>query len=499
MNDGYPIVLTADRSLIAGYRLLFDGMLVASQTTTTPSPILHGLLMPRAATRDGRAMVAPLGLRRIEAALLDGGFSPDDVAVVAPDDLAHAIGPTTRLVAVSAGEPTGHGMNTSTMTAIAGGRIVPEVMCRRLLRDIRKRLDASGSKAKVLLGGPGAWQLGQPEDRAALGIDHLVTGYAEGNAAAIFRALLADEALPPVIAGEGVPVERIPRIHGASTMGVVEISRGCGLGCDFCTIARVPMQHLPVETILADIRTNIAAGQRDIAVLSEDFFRYGARGLQTHPPALLELLARIRQVDGVRLIQPDHANVISVAQYSDGDLRQAFTLLTGGTGHRFPWVNLGVESASGALLKRAGAGAKLGTYAPADWGDLCAEQVRRLCRAGFFPMVSLMLGLPGETADDIAQTLAWVEGLQHERISVFPMLLAPLDGTPGPQALTKLHWRLIRTCYKLNFRWVPHMYWDNQAAAQVPLFRRLLLQMLGRGQVVEWNALFAWHSWRATR
>ena len=36
MSDGFPVVLTADRTLTADYRLLFDGMLAASQTTTAP-------------------------------------------------------------------------------------------------------------------------------------------------------------------------------------------------------------------------------------------------------------------------------------------------------------------------------------------------------------------------------------------------------------------------------------------------------------------------------
>ena len=50
----------------------------------------------------------------------------------------------------------------------------------------------------------------------------------------------------------------------------MEITRGCGLGCDFCTLAREPMRHLPVETILADARTNLNAGVRNIALITED-------------------------------------------------------------------------------------------------------------------------------------------------------------------------------------------------------------------------------------
>jgi len=141
----------------------------------------------------------------------------------------------------------------------------------------------------------------------------------------------------------------------------------------------------------------------------------------------------------------------------------------------------------------------MGTASEGDWGEFCAAQVRRLCRAGFFPLLSLLLGLPGEREEDVRATLAWVRALSGERIAIFPVLYAPIDGSAGPRAsdLTRAHWELIRSCYRLNFRWVPRMYWDNQAAAGVPVGRRLLVQVLGRGQVVQWQSLFAWHAWRA--
>ena len=90
-RDGFPIVLTADRTLTANYRLLFDGMLAASQTTTAPPALFGRLLMPQNGRSEERARVAPLGLRRIEAALLAGGFTRDEVAVVTEDQLVRAV------------------------------------------------------------------------------------------------------------------------------------------------------------------------------------------------------------------------------------------------------------------------------------------------------------------------------------------------------------------------------------------------------------------------
>jgi radical SAM superfamily enzyme YgiQ (UPF0313 family) len=499
-SAGYRIVLTADRTLMADYSLLFDGMLAASLTTMSPPALIGNLVMPPAPTIEGRATVAPLGLRRIEAALLDGGFKRDDVAVVPEDELAQAIGSSTCAVGICAGEPTGHGMNSTTMTGIAGGAIYPKAFFDRLLKTVRGRITAAAPKAKVILGGPGAWQVaGSPERRLELGIDHVVTGYAEGNVADIFRALRVHDPLPSVIPGEGVSAEAIPLIQGGSTMGVVEISRGCGWGCTFCTLGRTPMQHLPEELIIADIETNIRAGNLNVAALSEDFFRYGATGAEVRPQRVLALLQWMRGIRRLGLIQIDHANARSIAGFNDAQLALVRDLLVGDTGADLPWVNMGVETASGGLLRINGGGAKMGTLKNDQWGDFCAEQLRRLMRAGFLPMVSLVIGLPGETPEDVEATLRWVETFNRERITIFPVLYAPVDGSDPltVPALTPLHWQLIRTAYTQNFRWVPRMYWDNQAAAGVPFWKRMLFQVMGQGQALEWRAFFALHARRA--
>ncbi len=292
----------------------------------------------------------------------------------------------------------------------------------------------------------------------------------------------------------------MPPILGPTVMGSVEISRGCGLGCRFCTLGHVPMAHLPQDAILADAETNVAGGMPNLTLVTEDVFRYGARAGRPQPQALIALLRRLRELPGLRLIQTDHANVSSVAQYTDEELAEVRSAMTGGGRHEYLWLNLGVETASGALLAANGGRPKMGACAPEDWGSFCLEQVRRLVRLGYFPLVSLIVGLPGETPQDVERTLDWVGQLAGERLAVFPVFHAPLDGACPPfgrEDMTAAHWRLFRACYRLNFRWVPRLFWDNQSAGGVPLWRRAALQALGRGQTLYWNALFAWRSRRA--
>jgi radical SAM superfamily enzyme YgiQ (UPF0313 family) len=259
------------------------------------------------------------------------------------------------------------------------------------------------------------------------------------------------------------------------------------------------MIHLPPETILADVRANLAGGQTNLALLSEDFFRYGGKGSRVNPGALIELVRMIRGVPGAGLLQIDHANLCSVAQFDDSELATIRRLLTDGPRHTYLWVNVGVETASGRLLKENGGTAKLGGRYPREWGEFSAAQVQRLIDGGYFPFVSLIMGLPGETDEDVARTLDWVSQFREARLAVFPVIYAPVNGgrAPGTEDLTARHWQLLRACYRLNFKWIPRLYWDNQSGAGVSLWRRALLRSMGSGQIIQWRLLLRWNLWRA--
>jgi len=53
--------------------------------------------------------------------------------------------------------------------------------------------------------------------------------------------------------------------------------------------------------------------------------------MKPNPQALISLLKSLRQIEGLRLIQTDHANIASIAQYSDDELRAVRDLLVGDT------------------------------------------------------------------------------------------------------------------------------------------------------------------------
>ena len=126
------------------------------------------------------------------------------------------------------------------------------------------------------------------------------------------------------------------------------------------------------------------------------------------------------------------------------------------------------------------------------------EAAERMTRCGYFPVFSVILGLPGETPEDVARTTKLVKFLDTQRAVVFPIFYEPVlpeERQAGQWFdLSKMradHLELYTTCYEINFRQVPRLYWDNQRAGGVSWMKRTVIQMLGRVEVRSWRRNFA--------
>ncbi|MBS7649326.1 hypothetical protein KEJ17_06775 [Candidatus Bathyarchaeota archaeon] len=267
---GYPIVLTADRTLMSEYNgAIFLGFSACVPKGLVPDSLYFRLFCPPVeANEDGSAVVAPNGTRKIEAALLDYGFRREEVIVAHPEHLDKIIGPETRALGITENDPLGIGPATTTFTEIFGGKAYMAIKFRELLNHpaVRKY------KPKVIVGGAGAWQLEDENVRRDLGIDTVVIGEGEKVAGPLFEKAVNGEELPGIVYGEVVEEDSIPVIKGATIDGIIEIARGCGRGCDFCAPTLQRFRCLPIDHILKEVKVNLGAGRQPI-LHAEDVLR----------------------------------------------------------------------------------------------------------------------------------------------------------------------------------------------------------------------------------
>ena len=174
-------------------------------------------------------------------------------------------------------------------------------------------------KPKIVVGGPGAWQLQKAGRLDEFKIDYLIDGEIEQVFSELFKRIInGDPSLPRVVKvpKEMQPqVEEIPVVKHRSTFGVVEITRGCGRGCQFCSPATKVGRSFPLEHIVESAKVNAREGADEIMVASEDIFLYEQLpNFETNVPALEKLFRSLISIPGIKTIQTSHITMAPVVK-----------------------------------------------------------------------------------------------------------------------------------------------------------------------------------------
>jgi radical SAM superfamily enzyme YgiQ (UPF0313 family) len=467
-NRGKKIVLAASTSesseyLNSTWRQMLLGTL-PSRYTRFPFYMVD-VNWQNEVREDGQAVAVPNGLRVVESILLEE-FSPDDIAVCYPDQLELFVGEDTRVVGVHAHNPLGITFATDVYVNFYGRKAEPinAAEFKRLITHpiIEKHKD----HLKVIVGGPGSWQIEKKNLQDEWGIDCIVEGEAEDLILDLFERAIRGESLPKKIEGSSPKMERIPTTRNRSTFGVVEVTRGCGRGCQFCSIALRKGRSLPLEHILENVRIQVAGGAETIMITTEDIFLYeqGPK-FDTNVPALKKLFKSITEVPGVKHVMLSHGTMSPVVRNPEV-IEELTPYAVDFSTHVHPasthpdkrYANLfiGLETGSPRLFNQFMKG-KAYPYKAEQWHDVVLKGMDILNKHNWFPFATFIIGLPGETDEDTKKSLDLLHALKDAKWVVMPTLFVPLEDTRMEQSesaklakLTELQWEFFFTAWRYN-------------------------------------------------
>ena len=437
---------------------------------------------------DGSARYMPAGVRLLEKSL-EREFGPEDMVACYPDDLDKFVGPETRVIAVSTHNPLGVTFAAGVYTSIFGSSKMPinSFYSRKMFRTIKE--NPYRDRLKVIVGGSGGWQITQTDTFDELSVDCVVEGRSESNETIeLFRKAIRGEDLPRKTDVKH-PVERNAILFPdkRTTFGVVEMTTGCGRRCNFCVPDLNPQIDLPREGILDAVKSNVENGNKQISLATEDMFIWGQ--VKTNTPfffpnreALLDLYSAVVDTPGVEQHALSHST--SAPAVVDPVLIQKLSekLLDKSPIH-IPRVSshpkgkalvplIGLETGSVRMAKKVMPGKGV-PFKIDHWPSIVLEGLRVLNENNWFPMLTLMVGNPGETDEDVKGTLDLIYEMERRGLFAFlvPSIFTPLHdtrmekqvGVTQTRNLSPLQWQLIMKCWKNNLRPGQYSWWGPMA------------------------------------
>jgi len=488
---GARIVLTAPLTEIIDHAGYFIQMSMASLPMW-----LEGILNRKYPTwrnveynTDGSARYMPAGVRVLEASLLRH-YPAEDIACCYPADLDKFIGPDTRVVAVSTHNPLGVTFAAGVYTSIFGSSKQPinSHYSMELFDAIKANVHRPGFK--VIVGGSGGWQITQTNSWERLSVDCVVEGRSESaDVLKLFDKAIAGEELPKQV-DVVHPKDRNEILFPdkRTTFGVVEMTTGCGRRCQFCVPDLNPQIDMPKDKMMEAVRANVREGNKQISLATEDMFIWGQ--VHTNTPfyfpnreALVDLYKSVCETPGVEqhvlshsTIAPAVVDPIMIEQITQVCLDKSpihLPYLSTHPKHKALVPLVGLETGSVRMAKQI-MPSKGVPFPIEEWPSVLVRGLEVMNKNNWFPAMTLIIGNPGETDEDVKDTIDLIYEVERRGLFAFfiPSIFTPLHdtrmeykkGVSQTRELTPLQWQLMMKCWKMNLRpgqaswWAPTVW-----------------------------------------
>jgi threonylcarbamoyladenosine tRNA methylthiotransferase MtaB len=281
-------------------------------------------------------------------------------------------------------------------------------------RQAIRRLHRENPSAKIIAAGCYAER--DPETLASLPGVHLVLGNADRERlpeiiencheplqGKIFHAPLnsgQDCLLPPMM------------YTGGKTRPLVKLQDGCDAHCSYCIVPTVrgPGRSAKPEDILAEMRSLVEHGFQEIVLTGIHLGAYGRK--PASEVQLAGLLRRIAEIPGLGRVR--------LSSIEPMDFDRAIVKLTAENPVFARHFHIPVQSGSDRILHRMHR-----PYTISKFRELLRYIHSELPDAGLG--TDIMVGFPGETEQDFAETCALIEDSPLAYLHVFPF--SPREGT----------------------------------------------------------------------
>ena len=195
------------------------------------------------------------------------------------------------------------------------------------------------------------------------------------------------------------------------------VQEGCDKFCAFCVVpyTRGSEVSRPADRVLSEARDLVDRGVREITLLGQNVNAYHGAG-QGGEWSLARLIRELAKIDGLERIRftTSHPNDM------DDDLIAAH----GEVDKLMPYLHLPVQSGSDRVLKAMNRKHTAESY-------LRLIERIRAARPDILISGDFIVGFPGETEEDFAQTMALVEAVEYGQCYSFKYSTRP--GTPAAE------------------------------------------------------------------
>jgi tRNA-2-methylthio-N6-dimethylallyladenosine synthase len=213
-----------------------------------------------------------------------------------------------------------------------------------------------------------------------------------------------------------------PEPGRAPVVALVTTMKGCDERCSFCIVpyTRGPERYRPARDVVDEVRRFVDAGSREVLLLGQTVDSFRDPELpppesddpdETQFPHLLRAIARVTGLARLRYTSPHPRHATASLARAHGDLDVLAR-----------HVHLPVQSGSDRVLRRM-----IRRYTRAEY----VARATRLTRArpGLTLSTDVIVGFPGETEADFAETLSLVREVGF--VSLFGFKYSPRPFTPA--------------------------------------------------------------------